>query len=260
MAGTTTLRITNASTGTANARPKPNVLMVRLLPRMNSPLSRPGSRSDRADPRQDSAADGSPWRPASAGLREHVDSGFCWSPLRFGRGFYREQVLPRLVDRACSTAGMTSWRAAVTDGLEGRVVEIGFGSGLNPSTIRRRWTSFSPWSLLLWRAVSPSGASPRRGCPSSMSASTTSRFRSLTPASTRRCRRSPSAPSPTSTKPWPRYDASFAPGIAFTFSSTALPPDPAVVAWQRRRRTTTRVAAPWRNAALRARSRTRRRR
>ena len=46
-------------------------------------------------------------------------------------GFYREQVLPRLVDRACSTAGMTSWRAAVTDGLEGRVVEIGFGSGLN---------------------------------------------------------------------------------------------------------------------------------
>ena len=46
-------------------------------------------------------------------------------------GFYREQVLPRLVDRACSTAGMTSWRSAATKGLEGRVVEIGFGSGLN---------------------------------------------------------------------------------------------------------------------------------
>ena len=54
-------------------------------------------------------------------------------------GFYREQVLPRLVDHACSTAGMASWRTAVTEGLAGRVVEIGFGSGLNlehyPATV-----------------------------------------------------------------------------------------------------------------------------
>jgi len=54
-------------------------------------------------------------------------------------GFYREQVLPRLVDRACRTASLASWRAEVTDGLEGRVVEIGFGSGLNlehyPATV-----------------------------------------------------------------------------------------------------------------------------
>lgn len=45
--------------------------------------------------------------------------------------FYREQVLPRLVDRACGTAGLARWRAEVTLGLAGRVVEIGFGSGLN---------------------------------------------------------------------------------------------------------------------------------
>ncbi|MHB8437879.1 MAG: class I SAM-dependent methyltransferase [Acidimicrobiales bacterium] len=45
--------------------------------------------------------------------------------------FYREQILPRLVDRACSTAGMRRWRSEVTAGLVGRVVEIGFGSGLN---------------------------------------------------------------------------------------------------------------------------------
>jgi SAM-dependent methyltransferase len=54
-------------------------------------------------------------------------------------GFYREHVLPRLVDRACGTAEMARWRADVTDGLHGRVVEIGFGSGLNvpyyPSTV-----------------------------------------------------------------------------------------------------------------------------
>ena len=46
-------------------------------------------------------------------------------------GFYREQILPRLVDRACGTAGLRRWRAEVTAGLFGRVVEIGFGSGLN---------------------------------------------------------------------------------------------------------------------------------
>jgi SAM-dependent methyltransferase len=46
-------------------------------------------------------------------------------------GFYREHILPRLVDRACGTAGMTSWRVGVSEGLRGRVVEIGFGSGLN---------------------------------------------------------------------------------------------------------------------------------
>lgn len=46
-------------------------------------------------------------------------------------GFYREQVLPRLVDRACAMPGMEKWRAQVVEGLWGRVVEIGFGSGLN---------------------------------------------------------------------------------------------------------------------------------
>jgi SAM-dependent methyltransferase len=46
-------------------------------------------------------------------------------------GFYRRQVVPRLVDRACGTAGLRRWRDEVTAGLAGRVVEIGFGSGLN---------------------------------------------------------------------------------------------------------------------------------
>ena len=46
-------------------------------------------------------------------------------------GFYREHVLPRLVDRACGTAELRRWRDEVTAGLTGTVVEIGFGSGLN---------------------------------------------------------------------------------------------------------------------------------
>ena len=57
------------------------------------------------------------------------------TPQTMGRrvtvGFYRERVLPRLVDRACGARGMRRWRADVTAGLTGRVVEIGFGSGLN---------------------------------------------------------------------------------------------------------------------------------
>jgi ubiquinone/menaquinone biosynthesis C-methylase UbiE len=46
-------------------------------------------------------------------------------------GFYRQQVVPRLVDRMCGARGMTKWRAEAIEGLRGRVVEIGFGSGLN---------------------------------------------------------------------------------------------------------------------------------
>jgi len=46
-------------------------------------------------------------------------------------GFYREHVLPRLVDVTCGGDRMEGWRRRATEGLEGAVVEIGFGSGAN---------------------------------------------------------------------------------------------------------------------------------
>jgi len=46
-------------------------------------------------------------------------------------GFYDERVLPHLVDRVCATGEMRRWRRQVVRGLAGRVLEIGFGSGLN---------------------------------------------------------------------------------------------------------------------------------
>jgi len=46
-------------------------------------------------------------------------------------GFYRERILPHLVDKACGGPDMARWRRRVTEGLSGTIVEIGFGSGLN---------------------------------------------------------------------------------------------------------------------------------
>lgn len=52
---------------------------------------------------------------------------------------WEERVLPRLVDRALSTGPVQQLRARTCEGLQGRVLEIGFGSGLNlphlPSTV-----------------------------------------------------------------------------------------------------------------------------
>jgi SAM-dependent methyltransferase len=46
-------------------------------------------------------------------------------------GVWSDQVVPRLTDRALSAAAMDDPRAAVCAGLHGRVLELGFGSGLN---------------------------------------------------------------------------------------------------------------------------------
>ena len=46
-------------------------------------------------------------------------------------GVYREHVVPRMVELMCGAAGMDRWRSQVVDGVSGRVVEVGFGSGLN---------------------------------------------------------------------------------------------------------------------------------
>ena len=56
-------------------------------------------------------------------------------------GTYREQVLPRLIDRACGGRSLGKWRRRLTADLSGTVVEIGSGSGLNiehlPDSVER---------------------------------------------------------------------------------------------------------------------------
>jgi SAM-dependent methyltransferase len=46
-------------------------------------------------------------------------------------GFYGEQVVPRFVNVSCGVKGLAPLRHRVCEGLEGDIVEIGFGSGLN---------------------------------------------------------------------------------------------------------------------------------
>lgn len=46
-------------------------------------------------------------------------------------GLYGEQILPRIVNVACGLKGVAPLRRRVCEGLEGKVVEIGFGSGHN---------------------------------------------------------------------------------------------------------------------------------
>ena len=55
--------------------------------------------------------------------------------------FYGDHVLPRIVNAACGMKSADPLRERVCDALEGEVVEIGFGSGLNvpfyPDSVRR---------------------------------------------------------------------------------------------------------------------------
>jgi SAM-dependent methyltransferase len=46
-------------------------------------------------------------------------------------GFYHEHVLPRFVNVVCNVKTLQPLRERVCQGLHGRVVEVGFGSGLN---------------------------------------------------------------------------------------------------------------------------------
>ena len=72
-------------------------------------------------------------------------------------GIYREQVLPRLVEVACGGAKMERLRARTAAGLHGRIVEIGFGSGLNAPVY--------PPEVTEVLAVEPSEVARRRSAP-----------------------------------------------------------------------------------------------
>ncbi len=63
-------------------------------------------------------------------------------------GLYGEQILPRMVDKACGMKSSDPLRRRVCEGLAGNVVEIGFGSGHN--------VPFYPAAVAEVSAVEPS--------------------------------------------------------------------------------------------------------
>jgi SAM-dependent methyltransferase len=72
-------------------------------------------------------------------------------------GLWRDRILPRLVDRALATPEVNARRELACQGLKGRVLEIGFGSGLNvryyPETVTEV-LAVEP-SELAWRLAQP---------------------------------------------------------------------------------------------------------
>lgn len=149
-------------------------------------------------------------------------------------GFYREHVLPRLIDRACAAADLTSWRADVTTGLHGRVVEIGFGSGLN--------LKYCPTTVEVVLAVEPAPVARRLAARRIAASQVTVEDVGLDGRAIQLADASADAALSTFTLcSIPDVERALAelrrvlrPGAVFHFLEHGLAADPEVVAWQRR--------------------------
>ena len=85
-------------------------------------------------------------------------------------GFYAEKVLPRIVNAACGMKGNEPIRERTCAGLHGRVLEIGFGSGLNVPHYPEAVTGVAAiepadlgWKLAQDRLADRDGARERTG-------------------------------------------------------------------------------------------------
>jgi hypothetical protein len=153
--------------------------------------------------------------------------------LEESMGFYEDQVVPRVIELACGVTAVRPLRERVCAGLEGDVVELGFGSGHNvafyPPTVRSV-AAVEP-SAVAWKRAQPriDAGPPRSVAP----AWTAGSCHSPTRASTPRCRRGRSAPFPTSARRCGSCAVS-RPGAKLHFVEHGLAPDADVRRRQRR--------------------------
>ena len=138
-------------------------------------------------------------------------------------GWWTDRVVPRLVDATLRGREIDELRSLVCEGLSGRVLEIGFGSGLNvrwyPATVLQVDVvepSDLAWELSADRRTETSIPIERVGLDGERLASRTRR-------TTRRCRRSRSARSRTRRPPCGRYGGCSSPEGRCTSWSTASP-------------------------------------
>lgn len=72
-------------------------------------------------------------------------------------GWYSERILPHIINKACASSDLSPLRQRVCAGLQGEVLEIGFGSGLNVAFYPRQVSSVTAVepSDVAWRLAGP---------------------------------------------------------------------------------------------------------
>lgn len=81
----------------------------------------------------------------------------------YAMSIYSDQILPRCIDFALSRPEIMKMRARVTEGLRGRVLEIGFGTGLNLASYPREVTQI--YALDPLRTAAKLSAARVAACP-----------------------------------------------------------------------------------------------
>lgn len=153
-------------------------------------------------------------------------------------GVWSDRVVPRLTDRALAAAGMDGLRAAACAGLHGRVLELGFGSGLNLRHLPAAVTTLDAvepadvaWALSERRRARSRVPVHRSGLDGQRLAADDESYDAVL-VTFALC----SIPDPASALAEVRRV--LRPGATLHFLEHGLAPDPGVAAWQRRLDTT----------------------